>query len=772
MDDQSSAAEQLSEADRWQKYLRERLLGINTFQSGTVDTIQRIPVSHEVSRWGFAGIWPNPDLYAKIVAVTAALSLGVSVAPATLGATQDVLDAVRWGADKTMDVVFGVPTKTVEQTRTIVKEETRTRNIPVDREVSRELGHQALNESGEFIPDVNLVNQISDELNTISNNRGQIIEINVEGTSSDEWGATEQSLGVSDPGNIDLAQKRAGELAALIEGKAQVDGTVLPPITATGSEAILTPNDLVALENLVNQVGYGSSAQLLNEYKASPDTLPPSARDFLDIKLGQKRGVTISVKYLTHEMETEEITVVVPVEVKQTHEVEVPDDHIPSNPQHDFELNPIWLIPPPVPIFKRRKEILESEEEKIVSEPIEDRVWVKLYPEALQKSDTLDKDAAFLTRKYQRLMKDDRINSVLKYDYIDESGEPQSFRVAFVDHEPTPQAIEAITRTLDQASRMHGGKIPERLGLITIFPDDSAGPQIDPQKIGLGIDEQYPSGVLGVATPAIGSIELHMDLDSMSDTIRSFSGMEWTLAHEISHFADVKNQPMQLHPVVGVENGYYTSNPWSHNGLGMYINLASESGGTPQWNISVPFYDENGSLQLETIIVDELPENYATWGEIRKMGFPTRYSTTHEAELYAETGAATITGIPIPFDEQPPVNGVPDSIAGEQPGYRPDPRARKAFAKSVGANPMFNPVSSKLTFSSGHDPKPSVSVGKPEDVDPELATKIKKAKMRKLPQDHELINVLAGVRESIRPISSEIIQPAPISPRPEDGLAR
>lgn len=770
MDEKSSS--NLTEDQRWEIYLRERLLGTNTFHRGTVDTIQRFPVSREVRRWGFAGIWPRPDIYAKVVALTAALSLGITVAPATLGVTEDALDGVRWGTDKTLDIIFGVPTKTVERTRTVEKKQTITRNVPVTREVSRDLGRQTINAAGEFVPDVNLVNQISGELNAISRDRGQILELNVDGTSSDEWGNPELSLGIPNTGNVELAQRRAGELAALLQQNAQVDGTSLPTITSTGSEAILTPDDLIALENLVQQVGYPSSAQLLNEYKDNPDSLPPSARDFLDIKLGQKRGVIISVKYLTEEMTTEEITVVVPIEVRETYEVEVPNDYVPSNPQHDFDLNPIWLIPPAIPLLKRRKEIIESEEERIVTEPIEDRVWLKLYPEALKEGDTLEKDAVLLSRKYQRLMKDDRIESILKFDYTDESGQAQTLRVAFVDHEPTEQAVEAITRTLNQACRIHGGKLAERLGLITIFPTDNAGPQMDPQKIGLGIDEQFPAGVLGVATPAAGSIEIHMLVDAATGEIRDFSGLEWTLAHEISHFADVENKPMQLHKVVDVPNGYYTANPWLQNGLEMYMTLASEGSGPPKWNISVPFYDEDGTLQLETIIVDHLPENYATWGEIRKMGFPTRYSTTHHAELYADGGAAALTGLPIPFSEHPPTRGVPDSIAAEQVGYRSDPRVREMYARSVGANPAFNPVSSKLTWSSGHDPKATVVVGKPEDVDPEFSSVMKKAKRTELPQDHEFINVLAGVRETQRPSVRAISPPVTASPRQEVGLTR
>ncbi len=750
MDDNTIGISRSSEGQRWQKYLKDRLIGNQVIRIDSIETIQKVEIEKDFKRWGLR-IWPNPNIYAKIVALTAAASLGITGAQPGLSFIQDGIDEARIVADSLSDRFFGIPTETVEVSKTVLVEQTQTRNVPVTKEVTRELGRQSTNQSGEFTPDINLLNSISGELNGIANSRGEILSIVVQGTSSDEWGNPLTSLGVGNIGNVELAQERADEIAHILRENAQRDGLTLPEIQTQANEAILGPKDLETLENLAVQVGFGSSARLLNEYKENPDQLPPVARDFLDIKFGNTRGVTISVSYLTTEMEIEEVTVVVPVEVLETYEIEVPRDIIPPDPTHDYSPNPIWLIPPPLPIPFRRKEKGVVIEERAVTEPIEDRVWLKLYPEALREGNTLDKDAWALTRKYQHLMKEDRIKSILRYDYLDEDGKEQTLRVAFVDHEPSKQSIAAIERTLEQACKLHGGKIAERLGLISIFPEDSAGEQIDIEKIGLGIDEQYPKGVLGVATPAIGLIELHMDIDATTGEIRNFSGMEWTLAHEITHFADVINQEMQLHSVPSVPNGFYTTNPWEQHGLPMYISLASEGYGDPKWHISVPFYDEDGQPQLETIVVDELPENYATWGEIRKMGFPTRYSTTQEGELFAETGAAVITGIPIGFDEHPPSAGVPDSIAAEQVGYRVDPRLREHFAKTVGANPVFNPVSSKLRWSIDYDPDPSISVGNPKVVDKHFARLIKDAKHRELPQDSELLNVLAGVRQSFGP---------------------
>jgi hypothetical protein len=97
------------------------------------------------------------------------------------------------------------------------------------------------------------------------------------------------------------------------------------------------------------------------------------------------------------------------------------------------------------------------------------------------------------------------------------------------------------------------------------------------------------------------------------------------------------------------------------------------------------------------------------------------------------------------------------------------------FAESVGANPTFNPVSSKLTWSSGHDPQTHMEVGPPTfEVDREMRSKIRKAKATPLPKEEDLISILAGVRETTRApgISSSIGTPKVASPRLEVGLTR
>jgi hypothetical protein len=194
MDEEST--NQVTESQRWEKYLRDRLIGNNIIRVDSIDTIQLVPVTKERIRRSL-GMWPAPEIYARVVGITAAATLALTLTPATLGATEDGLDLVRQGIDWSSDRIFGVPTITVERTRTKTVEETRQINRPVSREVSRDLGRQAINGPGEFVPDVNLVNQISGELNGIIQDRGTILQIDVVGTSSDEWGLPEQSLGVA-----------------------------------------------------------------------------------------------------------------------------------------------------------------------------------------------------------------------------------------------------------------------------------------------------------------------------------------------------------------------------------------------------------------------------------------------------------------------------------------------------------------------------------------------------------------------------------------------
>lgn len=752
MDAVHTRPEARSQQERWRKYLEDRLIGESLVTIGSVDTIQRVQVSREVSRWG-AGIWPRPEVYARVVTVTAAASIALGVALPVSSLVLDTVDELRNGIDAISDRVFGLPEHEVTRTHIVLKEEKHQQTISVEDEVTRDLGRQSFNAEGEFTPDPALISQITSELAAITRDRGTILAVEVRGTSSDEWGNPDVSLGRSNPGNIDLARQRAQQFVDALNQAAQTSNIVLPAITSTGQESVLTDSDRIALEGLRDQGGYESLSYMLNLYAESPDELSPPARDFLDVRFGEKRGVTIAVSYLTIEERLQEVTVVVPVEVTERTKVKEPYDVVPVDHDHDYDFNPIWLIPPPLPLLRRRKESVSEEQDVIISEPIDESVWVKLYPEALNGR-TLDRDAWSLTRKYQYLLREDRIGSVLQCDFTDDSGKAQNIRVAFIDHTPSPHTVKAVEGLLEDICQMNGGRVPTKLGLIAIYPDGSAGHQSNPEIIGMGIDEQYDAATLGVAIPALGLVELHMDPHATPSELRSFNGMRWTLAHEVAgHFTDVVQDTTRLRPVINVPNGYLTSNPWLDRGLSMSVALSGPRS-DKKWIITTPFFDGEGHLQIETIETDRLPEAFSIHGVIRKEGFPTQYGSplpqrsahTDRAELYAEVAAQITTGQPIPFSESPPVFPVPETTASEHDGYHVDSRLHSEYALAIGANPLESPTARPLRWGRRRG-APTFTLSAVEE-NPDFALMASTAKARDLPQDEELVNILAGVRNS------------------------
>ena len=58
-------------------------------------------------------------------------------------------------------------------------------------------------------------------------------------------------------------------------------------------------------------------------------------------------------------------------------------------------------------------------------------------------------------------------------------------RILFVDHEPTELMVESMSSLIEKMSLLNGGRIPEFMNTITVFPTDSTGPQVLADDIGM-----------------------------------------------------------------------------------------------------------------------------------------------------------------------------------------------------------------------------------------------------------------------------------------------
>jgi hypothetical protein len=297
-------------------------------------------------------------------------------------------------------------------------------------------------------------------------------------------------------------------------------------------------------------------------------------------------------------------------------------------------------------------------------------------------------------------------------DYEDGEGVTKSLRVMFVDHEPAPETVEAFSKLLQLFPDMEDGKIAKRVSGIFVYPSEQAGTaHRDPKLVALGGDKQSPAGVLGTYTYALDLVEMHMpakiDQAALQELFESFDGPAAVLAHEVGgHATDDTDAPLRLRKVWvrGIPNAHLiVGQPQANKFRRLHGELRDLP--DPGWDntevrfdITYPVVDNAGKIVTRQARVNAGDPRLEHASTATIVGYkPTRYAARTPAEHYAETAAATVTGIPIPYSE-PDIN-VPILTADDgetasfATGYKPDVRAQDLYRESVGAAPGAFPLS-------------------------------------------------------------------------------
>jgi len=477
-----------------------------------------------------------------------------------------------------------------------------------------------------------------EEFRHISSKSGaHVKKIIVQGNASDDYlAAPGGGFGVRNSENSQLAHQRAELWTSKLKSLAKNKQTVLPLIEVTSKEWILSAEMHEHLEGTARHFGYANLAAAEAVYDHSPESLPPALHNLISAKTGKsERGVSA---FMLYEIEGKKQVTIVP--------------HVEKQEQHnDWDFWP-WLIPiPPLPFFKK---VRGAKTKYIPGIEPEDQ-WLRVYEEALEEDGkTLRKDAWAYTRKYQALLREDRIKQVYQGNFLDPMGREQNLRLLFIDHEPTQDTLEAFAELLKSFSNTKDGDFTPFLDAIAVYPTKDAGqsPE-DPKRIGLGIDIQYKANVMGVAIPTLRLVEMHMQPDATKKDLSGFNHPTWIFNHEVQgHFSDHNEEDAVLTQIQNRsrfgrrQRRYVASSQWADRAEEHYRQLQSEAGHPRQWLVRL-----NG----KEILVDDndprLNEAELVRAENR---FPTRYSKTNKkgAELWAEAVAQAGTGNLIPGAEQ------------------------------------------------------------------------------------------------------------------------
>lgn len=751
---------------RFEQYLRDRITGTNTFEGESISVINTSwePVTFQDTHWGF-DLSRGALLRALGFSVAASLA---SIIPMT--AAQRGLEVTVDHPDIDVETIYIVETP---PTATVSVDHIH-QTIEVPRTVTHSVELTTHSDVGRTDADAVNTQNLLDKITELRSQGAHVTLLEVNGRSSDEFGTLATSLGIPNVENDEFALERGFIELGTINHNAQANGISLPPEKLTWVETILTPDQISKINQFAQQYGYSTADEMYNVYKTNPQALPPGVKELIDISLDKQRGTIITLSYTTVEMEQKQITVAIPHINRTPGHTSVTVDHVPlENTEHWF-----WL---PIPILPLKRTVEEIEAEQLVRTlekiPVDHEAWIKLYPEALHKDGTVGNDAWRWTRKYQHLLRDDHMKFIYRFDYKDAIGHEQTIRVAFVDHVPTPHALKSIAKSLQIASQAQEGSIGERLSLVTVFPSSQSGITNDPYRIGIGIDEQYGIGTLGVAIPLLGVVEIHMDPNATEQEVNSFFGMGRTFAHEVvGHFTDLTSERPKLHEVPGVRNGYHASTPWNSTAAGLYERYAREllSGIGPTWEVhtqggEIPDagWNTNGDTRTVEMSIPKIPAD-PNVVQVHKNGFPTEYSMVGgPLELWAEAVATTVVG-ELPFSESQVSDPVPAVVAANIPGYKLDRRAQLLVNKHLGGVGGAEEIQ---FFHTAQAQENWVHTLGGVDADPEFAEIVQDAKSRDLPRDRKLINVLTTVRQRDSDLTTSRLE-QPVEPLPMENTGR
>lgn len=501
----------------------------------------------------------------------------------------------------------------------------------------------------------------------------KIVSIDVAGQASPEW-AGDASLTTEDPQNVDLALARAREVAADIANNMAGRNIETPVASVSGHEDSLTSDQAADLIHEAVAAGYPDASSAINAADGG-QTLTGRLKELVT-NLTSKRGSDVTV------------TIATPSSVPgESHTETVPGPHPPEIGPHRFGDHKLalWPLFGLLGLLPRRLRLNRFTEPVIKTGTIDrtygDPVWIRLYKDALTETGDLKNHTAFYTRSYNHLLREpNRIQDVLRMDYYDMEGADKSLRVLFVDHKPTDATVQQFQKTLAIVANANLGQIADLISTITVYPSENAGTEHgNPRRIALGIDEQYDKSTLGVAIPILQLVELHMPVNPTDQELADFMGAINTLTHELAgHGTDIKSSPRQV--IQDINGDLIGRNPWR----GIMDRAHRLQGKLPGIDVT---FEATIDGEKQIVLGDDKRLRWATFSRI--FGFaPTRYGSTNSAEHLAETAAATVSEIPIPYIEAGQrVEEVRQTTKPHAIGYRPSKLSEDTYTDATGINP-------------------------------------------------------------------------------------
>lgn len=724
----------LESQDIMAEYLMERFMPdsgprirIGTISTGrTMPGIHRVPDGiKEVTRLRKTGEWLISPRAAAIVMLGSAALFNTAGNPGTIGGAAQYA----WHEifDRPHDHTISTPGKL---TRLDVTADTTNR-------------------AGIAKVDPGVVERFVRGVEDAEKSGGQVRQIRITGNTSDEWG-TEASLGVKDPQNTLLGKARA---KAAIEAMS-ADGLKLQAsqLTVGEEEHILTAKEQASILKEARADGYPTVKAAIDAVDGGQPvkkSLAKTIRRFFSGK--HNRGVSLSATVEHPGKAT----------VRTVHG----EDNPPDVPSPHWR----WFIPL-LPIRKREryntvKQV--SRWEFTASRPIprptfivenDEKVWLRLRPEALREDGSLVSDAWAYSRKYEHLLRDERIADILRADYLDGRGGEKSLRIMFVDESPAEETITAFGELLKKFAAMEEGKLGDRVSAIFVYPSENAGTDHDdPKRIAMGIDKQSHEGILGTYTYPLDLVELHMpstwETEELLQAFEEFNGPRWVLAHEVAgHGTDENDRPQLLRQVhtPGIPNAYvFKGDPRAYKMRPLRKVLRK----LPDWftlghkpiefDIEYPVLDNDGQTVTMHARVEQGDPRLAHASTSIIVGHrPTRYAGTNDSEHYAETAASVTTAISVPYNEASVRVAQLRTDNGERAvfaeGYRPDKRGQQVFTSSVGAVGGSYPVSFR------EQPEVAISRIRPED-DPLVRRELARTHRVRTLYPAQMIAILARV---------------------------
>ena len=493
------------------------------------------------------------------------------------------------------------------------------------------------------------------------------IEIDLTGGASDEYNGP-ASIGRPDGYNDDLAQRRAAAIGDALNAEAAARGLDLD-IQITAKEYVLSPAEVEQLNALAQSAGYDSGWAAVQAVARGE-------------QIDGELGAMIEEKFTAMRGALGEVTIT----------SEAPGDLIPVTtitpnpwPVEPYDPHFFPFLWPVIPRLRRgwktvQKTVKGFVEKSGLSE------WLRVYPEGLETApDEAGIERTYMreypwqwTRKFQHLLRDDRIKQILRADYHDGDNCEQTLRVMFVDHTPTTETVATFQALLEDASMVQKGRLGGKISAIFIYPEEYAGrmpdeagePHKHPKKIALGVDTQRQANILGTTYPMLELVEMYMPTNPTETELRGFDSAAHTFAHELlGHGSDISEQRIILDPVVGhgavPSLGRFASrDPWANRGantLALYPSLADDSRreftAENVDDTSVPLDSEREVSGARRTLPDRIigwkmrALNHAPRHVRLDSHLPTGYSGAGRQEAYAESAAAVSTGMRIPYEE-------------------------------------------------------------------------------------------------------------------------